>query len=436
MKSKIGIALSGGGYRATAFHVGTLRALHRLGVLEMVDVLSTISGGSITGAAYCLHKGDFPSFDVAILDAVATKSVIRYVLTSWLFLRFILFLIVFLVPACWWLFLPHSWISLLLAVALVILLVTFQFRLFPVSRVVEQAYNEFFFHDAKLSGLPPKPELAIGATNLQTCRPFTFSPRKMEDSAYAYYNPPIRFKHAEFPVSKAVMASTCVPFAFTPVKIDPAYFIDPNDQRRCCPVLVDGGIYDNQGVHKITQPGSSYECHYVIASDAGNHLPFAKSYNNTFTLLLRTVNVFMVRIKNFQMALHLYRDGINSSKQVAYLSLEWDLVNCIPGFISNLSEGKVAQSVIDAHGIPPAWTKKANESRTQIAELLETRVSYKDILENDLSAMDLKEIRKVGTNLTRIPLGTAQLLARHAANLCELQVRLYCPSLFLTSKSE
>ena len=45
---KIGLALSGGGYRAAAYHIGTLRALHRLGILDKVDVISSVSGGSIT----------------------------------------------------------------------------------------------------------------------------------------------------------------------------------------------------------------------------------------------------------------------------------------------------------------------------------------------------------------------------------------------------
>ena len=47
-KKKIGLALSGGGYRAAAYHVGTLRALHKLGILNKVDVISSVSGGSIT----------------------------------------------------------------------------------------------------------------------------------------------------------------------------------------------------------------------------------------------------------------------------------------------------------------------------------------------------------------------------------------------------
>lgn len=55
-EKKIGLALSGGGYRAAAFHIGTLRALHKLNVLDKVDVISSVSGGSITAAYYVLNK--------------------------------------------------------------------------------------------------------------------------------------------------------------------------------------------------------------------------------------------------------------------------------------------------------------------------------------------------------------------------------------------
>ena len=56
---KIGLALSGGGYRAAAYHIGTLRALRKLGILDNVDVISSISGGSIIAAYYALHKDEF-----------------------------------------------------------------------------------------------------------------------------------------------------------------------------------------------------------------------------------------------------------------------------------------------------------------------------------------------------------------------------------------
>jgi NTE family protein len=47
---KIALALSGGGARAMAFHLGCLRALHDLGILDRVRVLLTVSGGSVIGA--------------------------------------------------------------------------------------------------------------------------------------------------------------------------------------------------------------------------------------------------------------------------------------------------------------------------------------------------------------------------------------------------
>ena len=60
---KIGLALSGGGYRAAAYHIGALRALHKLGVLDKVDVISSVSGGSIIAACYALHDGDYENFE-------------------------------------------------------------------------------------------------------------------------------------------------------------------------------------------------------------------------------------------------------------------------------------------------------------------------------------------------------------------------------------
>ena len=44
-KRRVGLTLSGGGSRAIAFHLGCLRALHDLGILPQVQVISTVSGG-------------------------------------------------------------------------------------------------------------------------------------------------------------------------------------------------------------------------------------------------------------------------------------------------------------------------------------------------------------------------------------------------------
>jgi len=54
-RDRLGLALSGGGFRASFFHVGVLARLAELGMLRHVEVLSTVSGGSIVGAAYYLR---------------------------------------------------------------------------------------------------------------------------------------------------------------------------------------------------------------------------------------------------------------------------------------------------------------------------------------------------------------------------------------------
>ena len=42
----VGLALSGGGTRSASFSIGVLKALHELGILKKVKVISSVSGGS------------------------------------------------------------------------------------------------------------------------------------------------------------------------------------------------------------------------------------------------------------------------------------------------------------------------------------------------------------------------------------------------------
>ena len=51
--SRIGLALSGGGFRAAAFHAGVLQKLADNGWLERVQQISSVSGGSLfTGLVF------------------------------------------------------------------------------------------------------------------------------------------------------------------------------------------------------------------------------------------------------------------------------------------------------------------------------------------------------------------------------------------------
>ena len=114
------------------------------------------------------------------------------------------------------------------------------------------------------------------------------------------------------------------------------------------PVLVDGGVYDNQGIHKMIQKGK-LACHFVITSDAGTGKPGESKFRNTLKLLLETVSVFMSRIKNVQMVQDVYFNSEGAKREIAYFSLGWDVENCVEGFINNLASHQITESVINAH---------------------------------------------------------------------------------------
>ena len=46
-KNEVGLALSGGGFRATLFHLGAVWRLNELALLQSLTRVSTVSGGSI-----------------------------------------------------------------------------------------------------------------------------------------------------------------------------------------------------------------------------------------------------------------------------------------------------------------------------------------------------------------------------------------------------
>jgi NTE family protein len=422
----IGLSLSGGGYRATAFHLGTLNKLHQMGVLQHVNVLSTISGGSITGAYYCLHKEDYAAFSKNLYEAVQQKNVVKKVLLSGTFLQLVLFALAFLGTGIYFLFTSYAWLFPILLIAFFIVLFKFQFSIFPVSKRIEHIYNEFFYSQKTLGDLPEQPRLVIGSTNLQTSRPFTFSKDWMQDSTYQYRKPPIEFEATNFPIARAVMASTCVPFAFTPIKIDKTFFKNPADADKIHPLLVDGGVYDNQGIHKIMQSGK-YSCTHVITSDAGCGATGELTIKNTISLLMATVDTFMSRIKKAQMVEDIYDNAATTKKQIAYFSLGWDVENCIPGFIENLADKHITQSVIDALQLPAEWVTEPKKFKVELQKYLEEKTNYAAILK---PTTDEKKIaRSVGTNLTALSKQQVDSLMKQAECLAELQVKLYCPSL-------
>ena len=53
--NRYGLALSGGGFRATIYHLGVVRCLRDAGVLPKITHITTVSGGSVLGAHLALN---------------------------------------------------------------------------------------------------------------------------------------------------------------------------------------------------------------------------------------------------------------------------------------------------------------------------------------------------------------------------------------------
>ena len=425
--NKVGLALSGGGYRAVAFHLGTLKKLNEMGLLQHVDIISAISGGAITGACYCIREGDFNRFYQDIYLGLQTKNVIRRVIFSWFGLRVMLLIIIFL-GSFYSLFTPFPYPLLfpILIAAIIILIIKFQFWIFPISKRIEEIFNQFFFENKTLIALPEHPVLVIGATNLQTARPFIFSRERMTDSTYEFSENPVNFNATNFPIARSVMASCCIPFAFTPVTIEKEYFSQATKVGNIRPLLIDGGVYDNQGIHKIMQKGQ-YECHTVIVSDAGSGSTIEQKFNNTLSLLSETANIFMSRIKKTQMVLDIYDNASKLKKEISYFSLAWDFEKCIPGFYQNLLKHQIPQSVLDSHKFKAEWIAEPIKYEIEIITHLEEKTGYASI--NYPTNEEKNMARKVKTSLSSLNKINIDCLVKQAEALAELQIKLYCPSL-------
>src|SRR5688500_2767870 len=71
---KIGLALSGGGFRATLFHLGVMRFLYDTQLLHQVRLITSVSGGSILSAHLALnwrrYTGTSEDFDTASKELI------------------------------------------------------------------------------------------------------------------------------------------------------------------------------------------------------------------------------------------------------------------------------------------------------------------------------------------------------------------------------
>jgi predicted acylesterase/phospholipase RssA len=311
---KLGLALSGGGHRAAFFHIGVLARLAELGLLRPIQVISTVSGGSIVGALYYLHvknllesKADGEITDADYVEVVqAVEREYREAAAS-------------NVRAAGW---ANPLKNFQMAVP------TYT-RTDRVGELYEQRFYAKAWGDRPRRGgriamrdllIEPKgfeshfdpdvenrhrnaavPILLLEATTLNTGHNWRFEavymgePRRQgtpdqsvrEDvdkntilARTRWVDLPVSCR--DFPLGGAVAASACFPGGFPPMQV-PGLFDDVVVE------LVDGGVHDNQGVEGLVDRGCT---HWIISDGSGQMRDLARPSTRLPAVLGRVISIY------------------------------------------------------------------------------------------------------------------------------------------------
>lgn len=251
---RIGLTLSGGGFRAAAFHLGVFRKLKAYGLLDKVDLISCVSGGSIAGAFLALNWNKPEALD-KLDHYLATKSI---------------------------------------AVASVIsgALDPFNSRLDKLA----DSYDRDLFAGKMLNDLAGGPRLYLNATNIASGNMFFFvagggKPSEMGEHELGVIPAP------NFRIARAVAASSAFPPVFPPLRLDANEY--PPAAACDYVTLSDGGIYDNLGINPALRTRN--ELDYLIVSDGGK--PYAIKIEPTESgaiVLKEGLDIMMEQIRGLE----------------------------------------------------------------------------------------------------------------------------------------
>jgi predicted acylesterase/phospholipase RssA len=326
---KVGLALSGGGFRASLFHIGVLAKLAELDLLRHVEVISCVSGGSILGAYYYLELQQLlqqkPDVNISQPEKAIRQEdyieILKRIQKN--FIQGV----------------QSNIRTRVLANPLVNLRMIFSAS-YSRTEYVGELYESKLFSRIKYgkSGRPhylndlkvnpiksdgqlekdfnPKernwkrqakvPILILNATTLNTGHNWQFTASWMGeppsyidteiDSNYRlrrmYYRqaPHESTDYQNVPIGRAVAASSCVPGLFEPIVFPYLY---PGKTVR----LVDGGVQDNQGVTGLLEQG----CTVLLVSDASGQMEaLNEPKSNAFGVLVRTNGILMSRVREAQ----------------------------------------------------------------------------------------------------------------------------------------
>ncbi len=251
----IGLALSGGGFRAAAFHLGCLRALYDRDLLHRVQVVSGVSGGALLAALWAYGPAEFSAFDelaVGVLRRGLQSEFVRRALRPVPLIRSLASAGRALLPGQTtttgrspWLRRPTRTDALAAVLA---------------ARV---------FADRRLDAVThPGLEVVLTACDLRTSNAMRFGSACSSCSRHGVIVEPVD-------VATAVAASAAFPPLLPAMERTFTFRDRAGGEQRQVVVLADGGVYDNLALTPL-EPGRStlytahiYRVRHVVACDAG-----------------------------------------------------------------------------------------------------------------------------------------------------------------------
>ena len=292
-KPGMALCLSGGGYRAMLFHVGSLWRLNEIGYLKKVDRISSVSGGSITAAVLGLNwknldfdqKGVARNFESCVVEPIRRfagvtidlPSVVDGILT------------------------PGS----------------------AISDEIAEEYRAHLFGDATLQDLPNTPRFVINATNVQSGALWRFMKPYMADWRVG------KVKKPDTQLAVAVAASSAFPPILSPVtlKLNPSAYAPKGkyEDLHCAPfmtdvVLTDGGVYDNLGLETAWK---RYDT--ILVSDAGQKMEAqGEPWHNWAMHYLRITDLIDNQVRNLR-KLQVVGSYITGARKGAYWGIRTDI---------------------------------------------------------------------------------------------------------------
>src|SRR4051794_27443150 len=226
--NRIGLALSGGGFRASLYHLGLVRMLSDGGILPRITHITSVSGGSIFAAHLVLnwdrYSGSPGEFDAAAAEFLAFM---RLDVRNRIARRFPLAL-------------PLRGPRRLLGLSN---------RKLTRTGLLEYYYEKYLYGDTSLFELPERPALHLLSTNLSEGCLCSFNRDGLLVVRRQPGNRPRmdRIHVGLATVPMAVTASSAFPGFFPPLELTGAD-VGAGDGEFGRQAYTDGGVFDNLGV--------------------------------------------------------------------------------------------------------------------------------------------------------------------------------------------